>query len=194
MPIVGFWLRKVGKLTGRDSIARFSHFPYKEIADSPCVAQCTMSLYFVMWLRIRVLGFGLALKQVIVPSARNAREKYQIERYRGKIRAYEPVTSEPPFRICYFLMNLPVCTEEQPLVYLVTLLSRLQNVFVFSNHIIHRVLSHGRPVEKEVVLERKAVWLFEGYRPHPSGQIPSPCCIHWSWSFCLHLDCFRPYI
>ena len=50
MPVVGFWVRTVGKLTRRASRARFSLFPYKEIAERSRDTLCTMSLHFAIWL------------------------------------------------------------------------------------------------------------------------------------------------
>ena len=46
MPVVGFWVRTVGKLTRRACGTRFSLFPFKEIAERSRDIWCMMSLHF----------------------------------------------------------------------------------------------------------------------------------------------------
>ena len=184
MPVVGFWLRQVGKLTGRPSRARFSTYPYKEIADRPRDAQCTMSVYFVMWLRIRVLGFGLALKASYRFQCSERKREIshrKISRWDKNILTSDIRTTLPnmlfPDEFTWLYGRTTTCVSGHSVVLTVECICLLEpHLSLCPQPWTTRQERSGA--------RTKAVWSFEGYRLHSSGQIPSPCCIH----------CFRSYI
>ena len=79
MPVVGFWVRTVGKLTRRASRARFSLFPYKEIAERSRDTLCTMSLHFAIWVVPKSTPGEVCITQDLRDlNAATARERHPI--------------------------------------------------------------------------------------------------------------------